>query len=340
MSVTLLQLAELVRGNVHGDSDIVIADARTLAEAQSGDITFIENEKNAGELRNSKAVAAVVPLNMTADGKSVIQVADPLMAFVTIVRHFHGRPEQPPMGIDPRPPFIPRPVIGPGPSIHPFAVIGEGAVVGARCRIHSGAVIGRFCHLGDDVTSYPGRRALRRHRPRPPRHRPCQRRARRRRLWLSLHEGRHVKVPQLGHVEIGDDVEIGACTTIDRGTFGPRASATAPRSTTWCMIGHNCQIGRHNLFVSQVGIAGSCTHRRLRGHGRPGRHRRPRPHRRPAPSSAPRRASPATCPPAAHFGAPGHAGTGAEEDSHEPWQSCRNCEKRHAEGKETTRNSG
>ena len=72
-------------------------------------------------------------------------------------------------------------------------------------------------------------------------------------------DGRHVKVPQLGHVEIGDDVEIGACTTIDRGTFQATRIGAGTKIDNLVQIGHNCQIGRHNLFVSQVGIAGSCS---------------------------------------------------------------------------------
>ena len=72
-------------------------------------------------------------------------------------------------------------------------------------------------------------------------------------------QGRHAKVPQLGHVEIGPDVEIGACTTIDRGTFQATRVGSGTKIDNLVMIGHNCQVGRHNLLVSQVGIAGSCT---------------------------------------------------------------------------------
>ena len=72
-------------------------------------------------------------------------------------------------------------------------------------------------------------------------------------------DGRHVKVPQLGWVEIEDDVEIGACSTIDRGTFGPTRIGAGTKIDNLVMIGHNCQIGRHNVLCSQVGIAGSTT---------------------------------------------------------------------------------
>src|SRR5205085_7284375 len=72
-----------------------------------------------------------------------------------------------------------------------------------------------------------------------------------------LQEGRHVKVPQLGHVEIGADVEVGACTTIDRGTFQATRIGAGTKIDNLVQVAHNCQIGRHNLLVSQVGIAGS-----------------------------------------------------------------------------------
>ncbi|HKB41347.1 MAG TPA: UDP-3-O-(3-hydroxymyristoyl)glucosamine N-acyltransferase, partial [Gemmataceae bacterium] len=72
-----------------------------------------------------------------------------------------------------------------------------------------------------------------------------------------LQEGRHVKVPQLGHVEVGDDVEIGACSAIDRGTFQATRVGDGTKIDNLVQIAHNCRLGKHNLIVSQVGIAGS-----------------------------------------------------------------------------------
>jgi UDP-3-O-[3-hydroxymyristoyl] glucosamine N-acyltransferase len=142
-------------------------------------------------------------------------------------------------------------------NVGPFACIGEGCEVGPRCCIHGNVVIGRDCKIGADSELFPG---------------------------VVLYDGtvlgervtvhansvlgadgfgyrfqggRHVKVPQLGHVEIGDDVEIGACTTIDRGTFQATRVGAGTKIDNLVQVGHNCQIGRHNLFVSQMGIAGS-----------------------------------------------------------------------------------
>ena len=259
MGATLRQLAELVRGKVLGDAELVIAAARPLSEATPGDITFVEDDKHAAGLHVCKASAAVVPLTFQANGLAAIQVADPLSAFVTIVRHLHGRAENLVYGIDSRAAVHPSAQIGPDGSIDAFATVGEGTAIGARCRIHSGAVIGRFCRIGDNVTIFPnavlydgtvlGHRVII--------HAGAVIGADG--FGYRLHEGKHIKVPQLGHVEIGDDVEVGACTTVDRGTFQATRIGEGTKIDNLVQIGHNCRIGRHNLFVSQIGIAGSST---------------------------------------------------------------------------------
>ncbi len=257
MSVTVRQLAELVHGKVFGDATLPITAARTLKEAQPGDITFIENAQHTRELHTCRASAVVAPEGIPVNGQVVIQVADPLGAFVTIVRHLHGRPEPPVHGVDPRASVHPSALLGPDPSVYPLAVIGAGTVIGARCRIHSGAVIGRNCRLGDDVIVYPnavlyddtilGHRVIV--------HANAVIGADG--FGYRLHDSRHLKVPQFGHVEIEDDVEVGAGTTIDRGTFQTTRIGAGTKIDNLVQIGHNCRIGRHNLIVSLVGMAGS-----------------------------------------------------------------------------------
>jgi UDP-3-O-[3-hydroxymyristoyl] glucosamine N-acyltransferase len=259
MSVTLQELAELVHGQVSGDGRLPIHSARALAEAQPGDITFLESEKYAAQLHHCRASAVVIPATLPVPALPVIRVADPLIAFVTIVRHLRGYVEPPPHGIDPRAVVHPTAQVGAGVSIYPLAVVGEGTVVGARCRLHSGVVIGRHCRLGEDVIVYPnavlydgtlvGDRVII--------HANAVIGADG--FGYRLHEGRHVKVPQLGHVELGADVEVGACTTIDRGTFQATRIGDGTKIDNLVQVAHNCRIGRHNLFVSQMGIAGSST---------------------------------------------------------------------------------
>jgi UDP-3-O-[3-hydroxymyristoyl] glucosamine N-acyltransferase len=257
MSVTVGHLAQLVGGEVVGDSDIPITAARPLGDARPGDITFVEDDKHASGLHDCRASAVVVSVSVPANGLVLIRVTDALNAFITIVRHLHGRAEPPVHGIDRLAHVHSSATIGPDASVYPFAVVGEGTVIGARCRIHSGVVVGRFCRLGDDVTLYPnavlydgtvlGHRVII--------HANAVLGADG--FGYRLQNGRHVKVPQLGCVEIGDDAEVGACTTIDRGTFGATRVGEGTKIDNLVQVGHNCRIGRHNLLVSQMGIAGS-----------------------------------------------------------------------------------
>jgi UDP-3-O-[3-hydroxymyristoyl] glucosamine N-acyltransferase len=257
VGVTIRQLAALIHGQVVGDGDLVITAAQPLADADAGHITFIENDSYTPQLHASRASAAVVPTSWRGNGLTVIQAADPLAAFVAIVRHLHGGDEAPAHGIDARAHVHVTARVGEQASIFPFASVGEGSVIGARCRLHAGAVVGRNCRLGDDVVLHPNvvlyDGAVLGHR-------------------VIIHanavigadgfgyrfqDGRHVKVPQLGHVEIGDDVEIGACTTVDRGTFQATRIGEGTKIDNLVQVAHNCHIGRHNLLVSQLGIAGS-----------------------------------------------------------------------------------
>ena len=259
VNVTVRQLAELVQGQVEGDGDLAIVAARPLHEAQPGHITFLEETKKLDLLVASRASAAVVGTETPTAGKTVIRVAEPLAAFVAIVQKLHARPEPAPSGIDARAAVDPSARIGPDPSIAAFACIAAGTVIGARCRIHSGVSIGRDCRLGDDVVLYPnavlydgtilGDRVIV--------HANAVLGADG--FGYRQQQGKHVKIPQLGYVEIGADAEIGAGSTIDRGTFGSTKIGAGTKIDNLVMVGHNCQIGNHVILVSQVGIAGSCT---------------------------------------------------------------------------------
>ncbi len=259
MTVTVRQLAEWVRGEVLGDADLPITHARTLAEAEPGDITFIDSDRNLGAWHASKASAAVAPASIPVNGRPLIRVADPLMAFVRIVQQLRGPAPDRAGTIDPTAHIHPTAILAPGSAIGPFAVIGEGVQCGPNATFHAGVVIGKGCRLGADVTLHP-RVVL---------YDGCVLGDR-----VTVHsnavlgadgfgyrfqDGQHVKVPQLGWVEIEDDVEIGAGSTIDRGTFGPTRIGAGTKIDNLVMVAHNCRIGRHNLLAGQVGIAGSCT---------------------------------------------------------------------------------
>jgi UDP-3-O-[3-hydroxymyristoyl] glucosamine N-acyltransferase len=268
MQFTVTQLAELVQGRVHGEERTICA-ARPMNEAGPDDITFIESDRHLRHLKTCRALTAIVPAALAARREELVsasgtpltllEVSDPLTAFVAIVHHLHGQPEQPPAGIDARAAIHATAQIGPDATLHPFAAVGEGSILGARCRLHSGAVVGRNCRLGDDVVLYPhavlydgtilGDRVIV--------HANAVLGADG--FGYRFQGGKHVKMPQFGTVEVGDDVEIGAGTTIDRGTFQATRIGAGTKIDNLVQIGHNCQIGKHNLFVSQVGVAGSCS---------------------------------------------------------------------------------
>src|SRR6516165_299705 len=133
MSASVRELAELVGGKILGAADTVIQAARSLQEAQPGDITFLEDEKHLRRLTACKASAAVVPVTVTSAGIPLIQVTDPLFAFIAIVRHLQGLKGNETTGVDPRASIHPTVQLGADASVHPFACIGEGTTVGARC---------------------------------------------------------------------------------------------------------------------------------------------------------------------------------------------------------------
>jgi len=251
-------LAEWVHGEVVGSEDLLITAARPLKDAQSGHLSFVDHEKHLYHAQQSPASALIAPRNFKDTGKTMIYVADALGAFADIYARLHGIEQQDEERIHARACIDDTATIGARANIGANVVIGARTTIGQRCRISPGVVIGRGCILGDDVTIYPnavlydgtivGNRVI-------------------------LHagavigadgfgyrtlSGKHVKVPQLGNVVLQDDVEIGANTTIDRGTFGSTVICEGTKIDNLVMIGHNCRIGRHNLFVSQVGIAGSC----------------------------------------------------------------------------------
>jgi UDP-3-O-[3-hydroxymyristoyl] glucosamine N-acyltransferase len=256
---TVNQLAALVRGRVVGDGSVAIRSARPVDEAGPGDITFVESERFARQLKASPASAAIVgPHFRPPDGMTAIEVDDPITAFLT-VRTYLGEAARPRWtGVHERAYVAPDAILGADVAIYPLAYVGDAAEVGEGSTIHPGAVVGEGCKLGKDVilhpnvVLYPGVVLGDR---------------------VEVHagtvlggdgfkyhtvDGRHVKVPHTGRVEVGPDVEIGSNCTVDRAVFEATTIGEGTKIDNLVMIGHNNHIGRHNLLVSQVGIAGSC----------------------------------------------------------------------------------
>ena len=261
MVATVEQLAALVRGRLEGDGNVPINSARPVAEAGPGDITFIESERYAKLLKGSPASAAIVGPHFKLAGAPampVIAVEDPITAFLAVRTHLVGAVKPRWVGVHPMAAVAGSAVLEAGVAIHAFVAVGEDVVVGAGTTLHPGVVIGDRCQIGRDCIIHPnavlyadvivGDR-------------------------VEIHsgtivggdgfkyqmvDGRHIKVPHTGRVELGDDVEIGSNTTIDRATFETTRIGAGTKVDNLVMIGHNNTIGRHNLLCAQVGIAGSC----------------------------------------------------------------------------------
>jgi UDP-3-O-[3-hydroxymyristoyl] glucosamine N-acyltransferase len=259
MSVRLAELAEMVGGALTGDGQLLITGAATLHEAGPGQITLVDRKCLMDQLSHCRAAAAVVAADMAPAGKAYIAVDDARSAFAHIVRRFRPQREPRRYGISPAAHVSPTALVANNVDIYPGVFIGDDVHIGPGCCLHPGAMVMPGCRLGEDVTLFPnvvlyentvvGNRVTI--------HANAVIGAYG--FGYELTGGRHQSAPQLGNVEIEDDVEIGAGTTIDRGTFGSTRIGEGTKIDNLVMIGHNCRIGRHNIFCAQVGIAGSCT---------------------------------------------------------------------------------
>lgn len=253
----LSQIAQMVQGNLVGDGDLAITGSRALLQSGPQDISFVADDRQQRSLAQCQAAALIAKPGVRHNDLPIIEVPDPFAAFLSIYQYFHPPLPAHEPGIDPRAAIDPTAQIGSDCYIGPFASVGAGTVVGDRCVLHAGVSIGRHCTVGSDCLIYSnavvydscrlGDRVI---------------------LHASsvigadgfgyrLDKGRHVKIPQMAGVDLGNDVEIGAGTMIDRGTFEPTIIGEGTKIDNMVQIGHNCKIGKHNLLVSQVGVGGS-----------------------------------------------------------------------------------
>jgi len=261
MATNLAVLAELVGGRLfqQGAGDTTIEGAATLADAGPGDISLLDNVEKAHRLARSRSGAVVVPRDFAPDHPPAIQVDDVHAAFATIVAHFRPSRVAARIGVSPLAAVSRSARLDEDVDVHPGATVGDDARIGPHSTIHAGAKIGAGCKLGAGVTIYPnavlyentivGDRSVI--------HAGAVLGAFG--FGYKMVGGQFQLSAQLGHVEIGCDVEIGACSTIDRGTYSATIIGDGTKIDNQVMIAHNCRIGRHNMICSQVGIAGSTT---------------------------------------------------------------------------------
>jgi UDP-3-O-[3-hydroxymyristoyl] glucosamine N-acyltransferase len=265
-NATLLEICHLVGGKLIGDPTVSVQQAMPVQDATLGCITLADSKEQL--LRAIQSPAAAIVANLEFDGESakpLILVPDIHAAFITIIQHLRPSVQQEPMPKG-SPPQIsdsasvsPCSAIGAETVVSHHASIGQACQIGDRCIIHPNVTIMDHCRIGNDCELFPG----------------CvlyagtiigERTIVHANATLGAYgfgyrqsQGKHLRTAQLGWVEIGDDVEIGAGSSIDRGTYGATRVGSGTKIDNLVQIGHNCQLGKHNLICAQVGVAGSCS---------------------------------------------------------------------------------
>lgn len=256
--LTLRRVAEIVGGTIEGDGSLLLRGVAPLDEATDQDLTFAD-ERHASSLTGTKAAAAIVGRSSRVDGASLalVRVDDVAAAMLALLTSLAGPEELPPPGIHPDATVSPDARIGAGVTIAAGAVVAAGAAVGdrsvlcANVSLGAGCVVGEGCVLFDGVVVRAASRIGNRVRIGPNSVIGYE--------GFGYHTvaGVHRHVPHLGNVVIEDDVEIGACTCVDRGKLGSTVIAEGAKIDNLVQIAHNCRVGAGSILVGQVGLAGS-----------------------------------------------------------------------------------
>jgi len=256
-SFTAAELARRFALELHGDADTSVAGVATLARAGRDELTFLANPRYRSQLAESDAGIVVMGAGDAAGyaGTALI-AADPYVAFAKLAALFETRATITP-GIHASAVVDATAMIDPAASIGPFASIGArstiaaGAVVGAGCAIGEDCIVGEGCDIGPRVTLVRRIRLGKRVLIHPGAVLGADG------FGLAMEGGRWLKIPQLGGVVVGDDCEIGANTTIDRGALDDTVLEEDVRLDNQIQIGHNAHIGAHTAMAGCSAVAGS-----------------------------------------------------------------------------------
>ncbi|MGC1183027.1 UDP-3-O-(3-hydroxymyristoyl)glucosamine N-acyltransferase [Legionella sp.] len=258
MSVSLGDIAHLIKGIIIGDNATKISGLSPIEDITSGTLVFADNDKNLKLAEASPAAAILVNKNTSVSEKPLIQVSHPLRAFISLLHYFHPTPQIPP-SIHPTAVIGERVHLGEQVFIGPYVVIEAGSIIGNHCILKSHIHIGREVTLGENTTIYPHVTV----------YDHCQIGSR-----VTIHastvigsdgfgytfvDGQHHKVPHVGRVVIHDDVEIGANTAIDRATMGETIIGEGTKIDNLVQVAHSVKLGKHNILCGFTGIAGSTT---------------------------------------------------------------------------------
>ena len=238
--------------------DFQIQSVRPLNQAGPEDLSFLSNPKYKGQALKSRAGAILV--SRPIDGATATQILcdEPYVVLARVLRAMYPEPDYP----EERHPtaVIAQDVqVGPGCYIGPHCVVESGTVIGPGCVLTANVTVSSDCMLGEEVKLFPGVVLYSR-----------TRLGNRVRIHANSviggdgfgyaqHRGRHEKIPQIGGVHIGDDVEIGANTSIDRGALSDTVIGKGTKIDNQVQVGHGVKIGEHGILVSQTGISGSVT---------------------------------------------------------------------------------
>ena len=254
---TLGELAEYVGGRVCGDPNVIIKSASTLGRADKGDISFLTNRKYEKQMRTTKASAVIVGKETPPTSVHLLIADDPYYAFMQVMVLLHGHHKHKKVGISPKASISDSAKIGVDCHIHDFATIADEARIKDGCIIYPGVYIGKDVQIGNDSIIYPnvaiydgckiGNRVIIN----------ANSAIGEDGFGYATYKGVHHKIPQTGIVILEDDVEIGACCGIERGTLSDTVIGQGSKLGDMVTIGHGTRVGSHCLLVAQVGIAGS-----------------------------------------------------------------------------------
>jgi UDP-3-O-[3-hydroxymyristoyl] glucosamine N-acyltransferase len=258
---TLSELAQHVGGRIIGDGRILIRKVAPIEEAGPGEITFLANSRYTSFLASSKASAVIVGPGVVAEsppqcGTGYLEAADPYVAFAKILQLFNP-PERYGRQISAHAFIAPTADLAVDVTAFPYVFVGKGAHVGTRTVLHPGVFLGEDVQIGQDCVLHPNVVVYDR----------CRLGNR-----VILHAGvvigsdgfgyagegeQRFKIPQVGIVEVEDDVEIGANTTVDRATLGRTVIGRGCKIDNLVQIAHNVVVGENSIIAAQAGIAGS-----------------------------------------------------------------------------------
>jgi UDP-3-O-[3-hydroxymyristoyl] glucosamine N-acyltransferase len=253
---TASEIAKLLNGEIIGDGSVVLNSFATAELAQPGDLTFAENEIFFARAEESAATAIIADKRFSSTKKILIRVPNARIAFAKALALFFPEPEFS-AGIHPSAVVAASAKIDPSAHIGPHCVVGGNVQIGARAVLQSGNSIGANSKLSEDVHLFPNVTIY-----------PRTEIGSRVRIHASsvigsdgfgyvFDSGFHRKVPQVGNVIIGDDVEIGSNVSVDRGALGATLIGRGTKIDNLVQVAHNVEIGEHSILCAQVGIAGS-----------------------------------------------------------------------------------